>query len=293
VQELGADFNQLDPYYGEETALLIVAMYGFPDLVQVLVTDLGADINQGDQFGSTPLIVAALRGHLACVRCLVQLGAEVRAANIYGNTALLLSVDNGHYPTTQYLLEEAGANLDNVNNNEKSVWDLLIEYLKEHDNDGDGEEGDESEVEADLRELADDLLRLMVLRGAPPPALVALLLPKHARLVQEGARMRARLPAYLAHRRAYLDLRCPRISLLPAWCAEGPDLYFRGARHHRGALGHGARHGPIRREGFLQTLDCSVGMHMATSIAVGLATVMCSRTGGLPWRRPVQYLSTW
>jgi ankyrin repeat protein len=79
----------------------------------------------------TPLIAAALRGNLACVRCLVELGAEVGAANIYGNTALILIVDNGHYPTTQYLLEEAGANLDNVNNNEKNVWDLSIEYLKE------------------------------------------------------------------------------------------------------------------------------------------------------------------
>jgi hypothetical protein len=55
----------------------------------------------------------------------------------------------------------------------------------------------------------------MVLRGAPPPALVALLSPEPARVVQEGARLRARLPAYLAHRRAYSDLRCPRVSFLP------------------------------------------------------------------------------
>jgi hypothetical protein len=50
---------------------------------------------------------------------------------------------------------------------------------------------------------------------APPPALVALLSPKPARVVQEGPQLRARLPAYLVHRRAYLDLRCPRSSLLP------------------------------------------------------------------------------
>jgi hypothetical protein len=59
------------------------------------------------------------------------------------------------------------------------------------------------------------LLRVLVLRGAPPPALVVLLSPEPARVVQEGARLRARLPAYLAHRRAYLDSRCPRISVLP------------------------------------------------------------------------------
>jgi hypothetical protein len=59
------------------------------------------------------------------------------------------------------------------------------------------------------------LLRVLVLRGAPPSALVALLSPEPALVMQEGARLRARLPAYLAHRRAYLDSRCPRISLLP------------------------------------------------------------------------------
>jgi hypothetical protein len=44
---------------------------------------------------------------------------------------------------------------------------------------------------------------------------VALLSPEPARVVREGARLRAQFPAYLAHRRAYLDLRCPCISLLP------------------------------------------------------------------------------
>jgi hypothetical protein len=54
-------------------------------------------------------------------------------------------------------------------------------------------------------------LRVLVLADAPPPGLVAQLSPEPARVVQEGAR----LPAYLAHRRAYLGLRCPRILLLP------------------------------------------------------------------------------
>jgi hypothetical protein len=70
------------------------------------------------------------------------------------------------------------------------------------------------EEEADPAALL-GLLRVLVLRDAPPPALVALLSPEPARVVQEGARLLARLPAYLAHRRAYMDLSCPRISLLP------------------------------------------------------------------------------
>jgi hypothetical protein len=76
---------------------------------------------------------------------------------------------------------------------------------------------EEVEDEEDHPDPADliGVLRVLVLRGAPPPALVALLSPGPAHVVQEGARLRARLPTYSAHRRAYVDLRCPRISFLP------------------------------------------------------------------------------
>jgi hypothetical protein len=72
------------------------------------------------------------------------------------------------------------------------------------------------------------LLRVMVLRGVSPPELVDLLSPETERVVQEGARLRAWLSAYLAHRRAHLDSRCPRISALPevlralVYSFEGP-----------------------------------------------------------------------
>jgi hypothetical protein len=52
-------------------------------------------------------------------------------------------------------------------------------------------------------------MRILVVRGVPPPALVALLPPELARVVQEGARLRAWLPAFLARRRVLLDEHCP------------------------------------------------------------------------------------
>jgi hypothetical protein len=52
------------------------------------------------------------------------------------------------------------------------------------------------------------LLRVMVLCDDPPALLVAALALEHARLVEEGARLRARLPPYLARRRAILDEHC-------------------------------------------------------------------------------------
>jgi hypothetical protein len=53
------------------------------------------------------------------------------------------------------------------------------------------------------------VLRVMVLHGGPPESLTAELAPPLQQIVQDGARLRARLPAYLARRRALLDAHCP------------------------------------------------------------------------------------
>jgi hypothetical protein len=161
---------------------------------------LGAEINQATPNGKTPLMAAARSTSLAVVQCLVELGAEVGAVDIYGDTALLESALNGHFRIMQYLLEKGAANIDDVNNICETVWDLLMVHFEE------GERWDKMKVYP----LAfTGLLRVLVLRGAPPPALMALLSPELARVVQEGTRLRARLPAYLVRRRALLDAHCP------------------------------------------------------------------------------------
>jgi hypothetical protein len=61
------------------------------------------------------------------------------------------------------------------------------------------------------------LLRVLVVRGAPPANFVAQLRrPEHMRVVEEGVRLRAALPAYLVQRRALLDAHCPLIPPLLA-----------------------------------------------------------------------------
>jgi hypothetical protein len=116
-----------------------------------------------------------------------------------------------------FLLEHTDANIESVNNAGNTVWDEMIHNMKIKNNfylhnPLEHEEGHESYgISANLI----SLLRVMVLRDAPPAGLVALLPPDiYARVVQSGARLRARLPAYLVLRRTLLDEHCP-VLLLP------------------------------------------------------------------------------
>jgi hypothetical protein len=67
---------------------------------------------------------------------------------------------------------------------------------------------------ADLDAELAALLRVMVLKRAPSKRWVGQMRPKYKRVVKEGARLRAALPAYLARRRALLDAHCPLIAPL-------------------------------------------------------------------------------
>jgi ankyrin repeat protein len=127
---MGADVNQATP--NGETPLAIALLQDNLAVVQCLVIELGADVNppQAMPHGLTPLIALASKGHLADVRCLVELGAEVEAVDYYGYTALLASACCGQFGTIRYLLEEAGANLDDVNYDGNTIWGLLVLHFK-------------------------------------------------------------------------------------------------------------------------------------------------------------------
>jgi hypothetical protein len=162
VADLGADVNLA--YHAGVTALMIAAERGHLAVVQCLIADLGAGINQVHNFGATALTGAAQRGHLAVVRYLVELGAEVGLADKNGYPALLLSADSGQYSTMQSLLEHASANIEGATNDGRTFWDLMFIQVEEY-----------SEYEEKTAALI-ALLRVLVLRGALPSALVALLL---------------------------------------------------------------------------------------------------------------------
>ena len=72
---------------------------GWLPAVRYLVEELGADVNQRDEEGYTPLHNAAARGDVEVIRFLVQHGADVTAVSRVGQTTADMA--NGPYQRTQ------------------------------------------------------------------------------------------------------------------------------------------------------------------------------------------------
>lgn len=71
--------------------------------------DRPEDLNQPDNYGNTPLHIAALEGFVDIVQFLLQSGAEVDTRNIYQETPLMNAVEFAHIKVAKLLLEY-GAN---------------------------------------------------------------------------------------------------------------------------------------------------------------------------------------
>jgi hypothetical protein len=178
-----------------------------------------------NKVGESALLLAACHGKLEAVQWLLKEGgASIGETNHEGMTALLLSAQAGELSTLQWLLEHGGGSLTDVSQDGRIVWDLLEKHVSAPSEDGTHSDDDddlEEDGKASERTEADPvkvaaLLRVMVLRGDPPDWLVEELAPNFVSLLEEGARLRARLPAYLRQRRALLDAHCPLLAPLRA-----------------------------------------------------------------------------
>lgn len=89
-----------------EAALMTAARESGPEVVRALL-QARAKVNVKNQFGDTPIMLAALRGNLPIVKLLRQAGAEI---NQPGWTPLQYAAINGHNTVIEYLLS-AGADL--------------------------------------------------------------------------------------------------------------------------------------------------------------------------------------
>jgi hypothetical protein len=221
--EHGANVAHIaDTDYGGMTALHCACIYENLPSVKYLI-EHGAMITERDDEGKTALLHAAHNGNLEIIKYLLSMegGASITETDDGGNTTLLLSADDICQPMdVQWLLEFGGAKITDINNEGDSVWTvekedslqvmLMDAYAK--DDDGEYVSTDGEYFPTGFTVALTAMLRVMVLHGGPPESLAAELAPPFQRIVQNGTRLRARLPDYLAQRRVLLDAHCP---LLP------------------------------------------------------------------------------
>jgi ankyrin repeat protein len=141
-------------------------------------------------------------------------GASITEANDNGETAFSLAASEGYLALATALLERGGADVWNAT--KEMIWDLLEPYLIDCPSPMSFPCSVAEEPSDTFAASVTALLRVMVLQGSPSVELVDQLSSEHALVVEQGARLRAGLPAYLAQRRALLDAHCPLIAPLRA-----------------------------------------------------------------------------
>jgi hypothetical protein len=206
------------------TALHLACSNGKLASVKYLL-EHGATITERDDEGATALLYAAkfTSESLEVVEYLLSSegGASITEKDNDGGTALLWAGSSPCHPTmVQWLLEYGGAQITDTDYDGDSVWtydgqDDLPNLLRGGYTKGD--DGDYVSISGEYVPNGDTvaltaMLRVMTLHGGPPESLATDLAPPFQRIVQDGARLCARLPAYLTQRRALLDTHCP---LLP------------------------------------------------------------------------------
>jgi hypothetical protein len=198
------------------TALLCAAMFGTSLKTVTYLLEHGASITDRCSKSKTALLSAACNGSLDMVKYFLSeaVGASITEIDEAGDTALLQAAGGHCHPSVvMWLLEFGGAQIIDTNKYGRSIWsscvetDLASSLLRAYAKTESGEYIPNLTTPA-----LTSMLRVMVLHGGPPKSLTKRLSPPFQRIVQDGARLRARLPAYLAQRRALLDAHCP---LLP------------------------------------------------------------------------------
>jgi ankyrin repeat protein len=123
LKEGGAKIDEKDDF--GLTALSCATSKGHLDIVKWLLEEGEAKIDERTRRGLTVLLCAASKGQLEVVKWLLEEGgAKIDEKDIEGNTALLFAAMNGNLETAQWLLEH-GASLQEKNEQGKTAVELI------------------------------------------------------------------------------------------------------------------------------------------------------------------------
>ena len=78
---------------------------GRMDIVQCLTEVYKVDIDNKDANGTTPLLEAAINGHLSIIEYFIEKGCDPQSRNAEGNTVAHFAALNGHLSILKYFKE--------------------------------------------------------------------------------------------------------------------------------------------------------------------------------------------
>ncbi|ENH75185.1 Ankyrin-1 [Fusarium oxysporum f. sp. cubense race 1] len=142
-QEVEEDLETLVNNIWEGTTAIHYAAAQPGAALEVLLP-FARNVDLPDNDGSTPLILAAVRGHCRSVRALLKAGAKVDAVDPWNQTALFTAVDVGAVDVVQTLLEfGADPNISSINGhsplalatgkNSSEMVEILLEFSADLD----------------------------------------------------------------------------------------------------------------------------------------------------------------
>ena len=123
LHEKGADIDQ--PNEEGQTPLCIAAIRGNESILQILLDHPTIQIDQADKSGKTPLIASTEAGQLKCVRHLLSHNASPSAYDREGRTALSWATAKGYKIIAKVLLK-ANAHIDHKDNNGNTPLALAV-----------------------------------------------------------------------------------------------------------------------------------------------------------------------